>query len=101
MFTRNSILTRLDILGSNPASYTFLSYLYRAKKRKKYTSVLICFRGLKARIGLRSPISLCIARISPKMQKETSFVVVDKRGFFDGGRYRTRTYDLPHVKRML
>lgn len=83
MFSPNSILTRLDILGSSPASYTFLSYLYRAKKHKKYTSVLICFRGLKAKIGLQSPISLYFARISPKMQEKTSFVVVDKRGFFD------------------
>jgi len=40
-----------------------LFFLYRAKKRKKYTSV--------------------IARFSPKMQEKTSFVVVDKRGFFD------------------
>lgn len=90
MFSPNSILTRLDILGSSPASYTFLSYLYRAKKHKKYTSVLICFRGLKAKIGLQSQISLCFARISPKMQEKTSFVVVDKRGFFDVKRVRKR-----------
>ena len=34
---------------------------------------------------LRSPISLNFARFSPKMQEETSFALVDKRGFFDGG----------------
>ena len=32
---------------------------------------------------LRSPILLCFARFLPKMQEKTSFVLVDKRGFFD------------------
>ena len=40
---------------------------------------------------LRSPISLYFARFSPKMQEKTSFVVVDKRGFFDGRGSKTRT----------
>ena len=33
-------------------------------------------------------------------QKEIPETVVVS-GIFTGGRYRTRTYDLPHVKRML
>ena len=32
----------------------------------------------------------------PKKKNHT-----ERCGFFFGGRYRTRTYDLPHVKRML
>jgi hypothetical protein len=32
---------------------------------------------------LRSPISLHSVPFSPKMQEETSFALVDKRGFFD------------------
>ena len=34
---------------------------------------------------LRSPILLFSARFSLKMQEKTSFALVDKRGFFDGG----------------
>ena len=43
MFSCDSILSRLDIPGSGPASYTFLFFLYRAKKRKKYTKVFAVF----------------------------------------------------------
>ena len=34
---------------SSPTSYTFLFFLYRAKKRKKYTNVIARFRGLNAK----------------------------------------------------
>ena len=33
--------------------------------------------------------------------KKTSLVPVDKRGFLDGGEWRTRTVDLPRVRRTL
>ena len=36
------------------------------------------------------------------MKNPNLFPIGNKFGFFMyGGRYRTRTYDLPHVKRML
>ena len=40
---------------------------------------------------LQSPISQYFARFSPKMHEKTSFVLVDKRGFFDGEEGKTRT----------
>ncbi len=36
-------------LGSNPPSPTLFTFLYRAKKRKKYTSVFDRFRALKTK----------------------------------------------------
>ena len=43
---------------------------------------------------LRSPISLYFARFSLKMQEKTSLALVDKRGFFYGGRGWIRTTEV-------
>ena len=40
-------------------------------------------------------------RIQTFLQKKKSTPTLSKLGWIYGGRYRTRTYDLPHVKRML
>ena len=44
-----------------------------------------------------SPVPPSSSPYFPPKRKTTPFGVV----FLFGGRYRTRTYDLPHVKRML
>ena len=39
----------LNEMGSNPYASTLFTFLYRAKKRKKYTSVFDRFRALKTK----------------------------------------------------
>ena len=49
---------------------------------------------------LRALLSIC--KSTDKTKNPNAFPIGNKFGFFMyGGRYRTRTYDLPHVKRML
>ena len=76
--------------------WPFLLFFTGAKKSDLYTGVLT--KKMK-KVGseaadrlLWSPILLCFARFLPLKQEKTSFALVDKRRFFHGAWYRSRTF---------
>ena len=83
-------------IGSNPPSLTLFAFLYRRKEKR---FVHRYFHPENEKNGLRGSRSTApkpdfsvVCPFLPKKQEKTSFALVDKRRFFHGAGYRSRTF---------